>query len=148
MLQQWSDSWRSSQAISLQLTQQSSSGVILSQLKQLDSDIDCIIVCGKQNISLRGHSDGDSSSHSATNKGNFEAVLEIRTLCNPVLQQHLEHGQKNAQYTSPRTTENEIIAICKLMIVRKIAEKVRENELYSIICDECTDVSNKEQLSL
>ena len=32
--------------------------------------------------------------------------------------------------------------------MRKIAEKVRENELYSIICDECTDVSNKEQLSL
>ena len=36
------------------------------------------------------------------------------------------------------------------MLVRKIAEKLRENELhvYTTICDECTDVSNKEQLSL
>ena len=25
---------------------------------------------------------------------------------------------------------------------------MKENELYSIICDECTDCSNKEQLSL
>ena len=40
--------------------------------------------------------------------------------------------------------------MCKSLIVRKIAEKVRENELYSYIhvCDECTDVSNKEQLPL
>ena len=41
-----------------------------------------------------------------------------------------------------------IIALCKLLIVRKIAEKVRENELYSIICDKCTGVSNKGELSL
>ena len=79
--------------------------------------------------------------------GNFKATLEFRALGDPVLRQHHEHGQKNAQYTSPRT-QNEIIAICKLLIIRKIVEKVRENELYSIMCDECTDVSNKEQMSL
>ena len=36
----------------------------------------------------------------------------------------------------------------KALIVSKIAKKVRENELYSITFDECTDVSNEEQLSL
>ena len=95
---------------------------------------------------MRGHRDANCNSHNATNKGNFKAILKFRVLGDPVLRQHLEHGQKNVQYTSPRT-QNEIIAICKSLIVRKIAEKLRENELYSIICDECTDVSNKEQMS-
>ena len=36
----------------------------------------------------------------------------------------------------------------KMKSLRKVAEKVRENELYSIIYDECTDVSYKEQISL
>ena len=53
-----------------------------------------------------------------------------------------QHGQPH-HACSPRA-QNEIIAICKSLIVRNIAEKVRENELYSIICDECTD---KERLS-
>ena len=30
----------------------------------------------------------------------------------------------------------------------KIVEKIRENELHSIVFDECTDVSIKEQMSL
>ena len=96
---------------------------------------------------LRGHRDANCSSHNATNKGNFKAILQFRNLGNPAFRQHLEHGKKNAQYTSPRM-KNEIIAISKLLSMRNIAEKVRENELYSIIYDECTDVSNKEQLSL
>ena len=40
------------------------------------------------------------------------------------------------------------LLFCKLLIVRKIAEKVRENELYSIIYDECTDVGNKERTAV
>ena len=53
--------------------------------KRLDAIIDCIILCGKQNISLRGHRDANCSSHNATNKGNFKAILEFRALGDPVL---------------------------------------------------------------
>ena len=112
--------------------------------KRLDTIIDCVILCGKQNIPLRGHR--DSNSQNSCNKGNFKAILEFRALGDAVLQHHLEHGPQNAQYTSPRT-QNEIISICRSLIVRKIIEKVQDNELYSIICDESTDVSNKEQMS-
>ena len=71
--------------------------------KWLNAIIDCIILCGKQNILLRGHCDANCSLHNATNNGNFQAIVEIRALGDPVLQQHPEHGQKNAEYTSPRT---------------------------------------------
>ena len=81
------------------------------------------------------------------NKGNFKAILDFRALGDPVLQKHLAEGPKNAQYTSPET-QNQIILICKSLILQNIAEKAKESELYSIVCNECTDSSNKEQLSI
>ena len=38
--------------------------------KRLDAIIDCIIMCGQQNIALRGHRD---SGNDSSNKGNFKA---------------------------------------------------------------------------
>lgn len=37
--------------------------------------------------------------------GNFKAILEFRALGDPVLRQHLEHGQKNAQLHQSQDTE-------------------------------------------
>ena len=113
--------------------------------QRLDAILDCVILCGKQNIPLRGHSDADSSQ--ATNKGNYKAILEFRALGDPQLQKHLVEGAKNAQYTSAKT-QNEIISLCRSLILEKIGAEVKQNGVYSIICDECTDSANKEQLSL
>ena len=52
-------------------------------------------------------------------------------------------GAKNVQYTSV-DTQNEI-SISGSLILEKIGE---ENGLFTVICDECTDSANKEQLSL
>ena len=35
-----------------------------------------------------------------------------------------------------------------LIILSKIENEVKENVLYSLICDECTDSTNQEQLSV
>ena len=58
----------------------------------------------------------------------------------------MESG-KNAQYTSAKI-QNEIIGLCRSFILAKISAEVKQNGVYSIICDECTDSANKEQLSL
>ena len=63
------------------------------------------------------------------------------------MQKHLTDGAKNAQYTSAET-QNEIISLCRSLILEKIGDEVKENGLFSVICDECTDSANKEQLSL
>lgn len=112
---------------------------------RLDAIIDCILLCGKQNIPLRGHMDADSSK--SVNKGNFKAILEFRALGDSILQEHLKEGARNAQYTSPGI-QNEIIGLCRNLILNKIGEDVKESGVFSIICDECTDCGNKEQLSL
>ena len=62
-------------------------------------------------------------------------------------QKHLTVGAKNAQYTSA-DTQNEIISICKSLVLQNIAKDVEESGVFSIICDECTDIANQEQLSL
>ena len=114
--------------------------------KRFAAIIDCILLCGQQNIALRGHRDSNSQVQ-VSNKGNFKAILQFRALGDQLHREHLVNGRMNGQYTSPRT-QNEIISICRALILQKVVERVKQNELYSIICDECTDSSNKEQLSL
>ena len=104
---------------------------------------------------MQGHCDANSQPQ-GLNKGNFKAILEFRALGDPVLQEHLASGPKNAQYTSSRTQNGyscTLISCTDMRVqesltLQKIVEKVKKNELYSIICDECTDSSNREQLSL
>ena len=59
---------------------------------QLDTIIECILSCGKQNIALRGHVDADSSN--STKKSNFKAILEFRALGDPILQEQLKESAK------------------------------------------------------
>ena len=69
--------------------------------QRLDAMIECVVLCGTQNIPFRGHTDANTSvTH---NKGNFKATLEYRALGDQLLHKHLTLGDKNAQYTSPDT---------------------------------------------
>ena len=61
--------------------------------KRLDAIIDSVLLCGQQNIALRGHCDANSQPK-GLNKGNFKAILEFRALGDPVLQEHLASGPK------------------------------------------------------
>ena len=110
-----------------------------SSCQKLDAIIECVLLCGTQNILFRGH--GVANTGVAHNKGNFKASLEYRALGDQLLQKHLTIGHKNAQYTSP-DTQNEILKIYQSFILRKI------ETLYSVICNECTDSANQEQLSV
>ena len=59
--------------------------------KRIDAIIDCVL-CGKQNIALRGHDDANSSQ--SANKGNYKALLDFRALGDQLLQKHLKVGAK------------------------------------------------------
>ena len=57
---------------------------------RLDAIIDCIVLCGKQNIALRGHRDANSQLQAqSSNQGNFKAILQFRALGDKTLQKHL-----------------------------------------------------------
>ena len=108
----------------------------------LSSIVKIIITCSRQNIPLRGHRDETIDdvrkiinvidSHSGSN---FITFLKQRIDAgDEVLREHIEHGPKNALYTSP-LVQNEIINCIHKYILNKILNRV-ENCLFSIIVDE------------
>ena len=64
-----------------------------------------------------------------------------------VLGEHLASAPRNATYTSS-IIQNQIIDILADQIRQKIIRKVQGAKWFSVVADEVTDVSNKEQLSL
>ncbi|CAF4522350.1 unnamed protein product [Rotaria magnacalcarata] len=120
----------------------------------LSSIVKISITCSRQNISLRDHRDETIddvrkiinviNSHSGSD---FIAFLKQRIDAgDEVLHEHIEHGPKNALYTSP-LVQNEIIKCIHKYILNEILNRV-ENCLFSIIVDETTYTTTVEQLSL
>ena len=54
--------------------------------------------------------------------------------------------KKTGKYTS-HDIQNEMLKLMALSILRKIAVNLRTTEFYTIMVDECTDISNHEQVS-
>ena len=118
--------------------------------QKLKSIVETIILCGRQNFPLRGHRDStlDLERDEAANSGNFWALLHFRAAAgDSVLRDHLAHASRNATYTSP-DVQNQIIDILGDYVRHKILSKVQNAQFFTIIADEVTDCSNKEQLSL
>lgn len=121
--------------------------------KKLIPIIKTVIFCGQQNIPLRGHRDDGILSMTPENdcdrnEGNFRNLLRFRVDAGDIdLRNHLNTAPKNATYVS-KTIQNDIIECCGDIIQAKIVEKVKRNKYFSILVDETTDVSVKEQMSL
>ena len=112
----------------------------------LSSLFKTVILCGRNNIALRGHrDDGPTTSNS---KGNFKSLLHFRVNSgDETLQQHLSNAPRNATYTS-KTVQNEMITTIGRYILDKLSAEVKESKYFSILADEAADISNKENLSV
>jgi hypothetical protein len=120
--------------------------------QMLSSIIQTVILCGRQNISLRGHFDNitdvEKDITQSSNHGNFWALLNFRIAAGDVvLHDHLTNSPLNARYTSPGI-QNEIADVLSDQVRGKIIGKVQAAKWFTVIGDEVTDVSNKEILSL
>ena len=54
--------------------------------------------------------------------------------------------KKTGKFTS-HDLQNELLKVMALSVLRDIADNIRGMEFFSIMLDECTDVSNEEQAS-
>lgn len=59
----------------------------------------------------------------------------------------LEGSGIRNKYTSP-IIQNEIVQVCNTILLRKIVDKVNKSKCFSVLADETTDISTKEQLSI
>ncbi|CAF3377696.1 unnamed protein product, partial [Rotaria sp. Silwood2] len=117
--------------------------------KRLIPIIKTIILCGQNNISLRGHrDDGDLSMESIVHgEGNFRSLLRFRIDAgDSTLASHLSAASKAATYIS-KTTQNELIEICGNFIREHIINEIKHAKFFTVIGDETTDVSNIEQFT-
>lgn len=114
--------------------------------------IQTVILCGKQNIPLRGHRDSGkivvdkNEDHLHENERNFREILRYRAHGDVDLKLFLESPDR-LKYTSA-TTQNEIIESCNQIILRKIVTKVNSQKCFSILVDETADISGIKQVSL
>ena len=74
--------------------------IVKRNRQALTAIIEAIIVCGRQNIALRGKTD---------DKSNIRAIINYRAKADSVLQEHIASAPKHATYMSPRV-QNEFIS--------------------------------------
>ena len=120
--------------------------------KKLESIMNTIILCGRQNIPLRGHRDSATDIErdvaGIANHGNFVALLNFRIESgDTVIREHLSTAARNATYTS-NTVQNQIITVLADQVTTSIIDKVKAAKWFTVIADEVTDVANREQLSI
>ena len=118
----------------------------------LMSIVATVILCGRQNLALRGRQDSltevEGDKCSITNHGNCWALIKFRIDAgDTVLANHLATAGKNATYTSA-IIQNQLISVIGDHIRGKILSKVMKAHWFTVIADEVTDISNKEQLSI
>ena len=115
--------------------------------EKLRSIAKTVILCGRQNLALRGHRD-DTTNMGDGNPGNFQALLAFRADGgDKALQDHLENAPKNATYRS-KTTQNQLIEVIGKALQKQIADEVGEAGAFAVLADEATDSSNKKQRPL
>ena len=91
---------------------------------------------------------GDNeSSDNSRNGGHFLELPEFHATTEPILGKYLDGRPKSATYCSPEI-QNELISICSAESRRLIVDGVKEAKFFSIIADEVSDISNKEQVAL
>ena len=80
--------------------------------------VEAIVMCGRQNIPLRGHRDDlQYCNLTSNNPGNLQAILAYMKKCgkNEVFNQHYFAAPRKATYRS-KATQNELIRICGELI--------------------------------
>ena len=104
----------------------------------LKAILDVIVLCGQQNIAIRGHVERTS---------NFHSLLQFRAKTDPVLALHLQNDDNRAKYTSPRI-QNELIELCGDYICKSLVKDWNRAQFYAFLADEATDASTMEQISI
>ena len=105
-----------------------------------------VLFCRHNNIAFRGSRDEDPSNGSL--KENFLALLYFRVESgDTVLQEHFKTASRNATYVS-KTNQKEMITTAGKYIKDQLSAEIPATKYFSVIADEATDVSNKENLSL
>ncbi|KAL4083560.1 hypothetical protein QTP88_028876 [Uroleucon formosanum] len=110
--------------------------------------IEILIYCARQNIPLRGHDEKITSQ----NQGNFLELVKLISKYHPSLNNHLDKinnmTKENRLTFLSNRSQNNLLKIIGDMIRTNILDQVKKSQLFAVIIDTTTDISNQEQFSL
>lgn len=112
--------------------------------------IEVIILCGRQDLALRGHRDYGKINvdpTQITNEGNFRELLKYRARGDSQLKMFLEGPGERNKYISP-SSQNAIIDSCNTVMLHKIVTKINQAKCFSVLADETADIAGIEQVSI
>ncbi|CAH1724767.1 unnamed protein product [Aphis gossypii] len=142
-------SFKTGESVEIMLNNKVSS-IMESNRKRLVPIIKTIIFCGHNNLPLRGHRDDgilDIDSALVGTQGIFRSLLAFRIDSgDKELTNHIRSCKKNSTMIS-KTIQNDIINILHKVIIETIVTNVKKYKYFSILCDETTDISTKEQMT-
>ena len=110
---------------------------------RLTYSLRCLRFLLQQGLAFRGHDESEESS----NRGNFIELLKWLAANNEEVDKFvLKNATGNCKLTSP-DIQKEIIQCCAMETRHQIIKEIGEDH-YTILADESSDVSHKEQLAL
>ena len=98
--------------------------------------IECLQFLARQGLAFQGNTEEES---------NFLQLLKLRAKDRPELLVWLNRTAD--KYTS-HEIQNELIAIIASRVIQDLVSDIQKAIFFAIICDEYTDISNKEQLTI
>ena len=101
--------------------------------------MECLQFLGRQGIALRGNDDGND---------NLTQLLLLRGKDHPRVIQRLQSKDSSTRRYTHHDYQDELLQIMANQVVRKKLTEVKKSNYYAIMCDEYTDLSNEEQLSI
>ncbi|KAL4152797.1 hypothetical protein QTP88_000630 [Uroleucon formosanum] len=123
---------------------------VMENRKNIIPIIEAILLCGQQNLSIRGHRDSGKieveNSEPRENDGNFRNILKYRALGDANLKKFLESPGR-IKYISP-TSQNAIIDACNSVLLSKIVNRVNKAKCFTVLVDETADIAGIEQVSI
>ena len=110
---------------------------------RLLASIDCVRWCLHHGISFRAHDE----SHDSINKGNFKELHKF-------LIEHTEEPKRSILLNAPKNNkltshdiQVDIASACASETTKVIVDDIGD-DCFSILVDECRDVSTKEQMAV
>lgn len=113
----------------------------------LRSLFDVLVLMGRQNIPLHGHSEKEPKSKSFT-PSNFQALLEYRINAgDEVLRKRFETSAVNLEYCSS-TQLQQVLDVSEKCICEDLLAEVRDARFFSLVMDNLVEVSGEKHLPL
>ncbi|XP_071429468.1 52 kDa repressor of the inhibitor of the protein kinase isoform X2 [Pithys albifrons albifrons] len=111
----------------------------------LKSLFEVLILMGKQNIPLDGHTVAELPK-GVFASDNFQALLEYRINGgDEVLRKRFEMTAVNLEYCS-KTQQKQMLEVCESCVREETLREVRDSHFFSIVTDEVVDIAGEEHL--